>query len=71
MVHPARQRQGHGRTLAQARLDRLRALGITHATLDTSQHTAPFYARLGFREVKRTPDGYGPGLHRVDMIADL
>jgi len=71
MVHPNRQRQGLGRTLALARLDRLRALGVPHAALDTSQHTAPFYARLGFREVKRTPDGYGPGLHRVDMVADL
>ncbi|GGO32127.1 GNAT family N-acetyltransferase [Deinococcus humi] len=71
MVHPERQRQGIGTLLARARLARLRALDYTQAALDTSQSTAPFYARLGFREVRRTPDGCGPGVDRVDMIAEL
>lgn len=53
------------------RLARLQALGVTRAVLDTSQFTAPFYARLGFQEVRRTPNGYGPGLDRVDMVVDL
>lgn len=47
------------------------ALGVTQVALDTSQHTAPFYARPDFREVRRTPSGYGPGLDRVDMISGL
>ncbi|MFD1734389.1 GNAT family N-acetyltransferase [Deinococcus malanensis] len=71
MVHPDRQRQGIGAQLARVRLSRLRELGVPLAALDTSQWTAPFYARLGFREVRRTPDGYGPGLDRVDMTLDL
>ncbi|QLG13208.1 GNAT family N-acetyltransferase (plasmid) [Deinococcus sp. D7000] len=71
MVHPAWQRQGLGDALARVRLARLQALGVTRAVLDTSQFTAPFYARLGFQEVRRTPNGYGPGLDRVDMVVDL
>ena len=71
MVHPAWQRQGLGTQLARVRLARLRTLGVTRAVLDTSQLTAPFYARLGFQEVRRTPNGYGPGLDRVDMVINL
>ena len=71
MVHPDWQRQGLGGALARVRLARLRALGVARARLDTSQLTAPFYARLGFQEVKRTANGYGPGLDRVDMIVNL
>lgn len=39
----------------------------TEVALDTSQHTRPFYERLGFRTVRVTPDAYAPGLHRYDM----
>lgn len=71
MIHPHCQRQGLGRLLTRARLERLRQLGASEVHLDTSQHTASFYAKHGFKEIKRTPDGYGPGLHRIDMIASL
>lgn len=71
MVHPDWQRQGLGSALARTRLARLRELRVARALLDTSQFTAPFYARLGFQEVKRTANGYGPGLDRVDMVANL
>ncbi|GHF62796.1 putative N-acetyltransferase YhbS [Deinococcus metalli] len=71
MVERGLQRRGYGTLLVQARLERLRALGVAEVALDTSQHTAPYYARFGFREVRRVPDGYGPGLDRVDMVARL
>lgn len=71
LITPARQGQGMGRMLAEHRLTRLRKLGAREVRLDTSQHTAPIYARFGFREVKRTPNGYGPSLDRVDMVLAL
>lgn len=71
MVHPDWQRQGLGDALTRVRLARLQALGVAQAVLDTSQLTAPFYARMGFHEVQRTPNGYGLGLDRVDMVANL
>lgn len=71
MVARNTHRQGYGSELLAFRLERLRALGATEAHLDTSQHSAPFFGRFGFREVRRVPGGYGPGLDRVDMVAKL
>ena len=71
MVARDAHRRGYGSVLLRFRLERLRELGAREAHLDTSQHTARFYARFGFREVRRVPDGYGPSLDRVDMVAEL
>ena len=71
MVARDAHRRGYGSALLHFRLERLRALGAAEAHLDTSQHSAPFFARFGFREVRRVPDGYGPGLDRVNMVAEL
>jgi GNAT superfamily N-acetyltransferase len=32
-----------------------------------SHRSAPFFARFGARPVRVTPDGWGPGMHRIDM----
>jgi GNAT superfamily N-acetyltransferase len=48
------QRQGHGRRLLTAAIDWARARGLAGLTLTTFRHipwNAPFYARLGFREL--------------------
>ncbi|PNY81088.1 GNAT family N-acetyltransferase [Deinococcus koreensis] len=71
MVRRALHGHGYGSLLVQARLERLRELGVREVRLDTSPKTAPFYARFGFREVGRVADGYGPGLDRVDMALTL
>ena len=63
---------GIGIRLLSARLDALRRIGgVRRVTLDTSQHSQGFYARFGFRPLGVTPDGYGPGLDRWDMVLDL
>lgn len=62
-------RRGYGSRLLAFRLARLWALGAAEVHLDTSQHSAPFFARHGFQEVRRVADGFGPGLDRVDMRA--
>lgn len=64
--------QGLGRALTEARL-RVAATkpGLRRIRLDTSQHTQGFYARFGFRTLSVTPDGYGPGLDRWDMILEF
>ena len=40
---------------------------VTRVALNTSNETAGFYAKLGFRVVQRTPDGYRAGLDRYDL----
>ena len=37
--------------------------------IDTSQHTAPFFARFGFEALRTIPDGYEPGLVREGITA--
>lgn len=68
MVHHDLHGQGIGRALLQHRLQFANEHYSNYAVaLDTSQHTYPFFEKLGFQVTKITPDGYGPGLHRYDM----
>lgn len=64
---------GLGDELTRSRLDWLRHHwpAVTHAKIDTSPHTQGFYTRFGFEATERTPDGFGPGLDRVRMVARL
>jgi len=60
--------RGLGRHLTLARLDSaLRHPEVEEVGLSTSQRTAGFYERLGFRVVAVESDGYGPGLDRCEM----
>ena len=68
MVHSARHRLGIGTQLLHWRLDLIRQ--VPHAwcvLIDTSQHSAPFFARAGFRTYRTILDGYQPGLDKVYM----
>lgn len=73
MVERPRHRQGYGRALWEARLAWLRrhAPEVRTVVLDTTQHSAPFFARLGFVTVRLQPDFYGLGLDRHDMRLSL
>ncbi len=68
MIAAAHHRQGLGRQLLQ---HRLHLLGTHYrdcaVVLDTTQHSAPFFAKMGFVTTAITPDSYGPGLDRYDM----
>jgi len=68
MVHAHWHRKGAGANLLHYRLERIRQ--TTHAwcvLIDTSQHTAPFFARFGFEPYRTNPDGYQPGLDKIFM----
>ncbi|WP_407572959.1 GNAT family N-acetyltransferase [Deinococcus altitudinis] len=69
MVNRSQHRQGYGRALLDVRLAWLgqHAPAVNTVTIDTSQHSAPFFTRMGFEilEVKR--DFYATGLDRYDM----
>lgn len=73
LVKASAHRQGHGRRLLWARLQWLAAHApeVTTVSIDTSQHSAPFYARLGFQTVQVQPDFYAAGLDRYDMTLHL
>ena len=72
MVRQDEHGNGYGRALAEARIAQLRADSRVQAiALQTSHHTATFYERLGFRTTRTVADGYGPGLHRHDLIMEV
>ena len=71
MVRNDRHGQGIGRFMTQFRIDRMNELypgTVQH--LGTSQHTFRFYEKLGFRVVNMTPDGFGAGMDRYDMVLE-
>lgn len=68
MVARDRHRGGIGQRLLTERLARLAAdPTIERVRVNTSQHSAGFFERVGFVVTLVEPDGYGPGLHRQRM----
>lgn len=68
MVDAAWHRRGIGSALLRWRLDRIGEVAHAWCVLvDTSQHSAPFFARFGFRSYRLIPDGYEAGLDKVYM----
>jgi hypothetical protein len=68
MVARDRQRQGIGRFLLRARLALAACMpDVRQVIMNTSQQTAPFFAKEGFETRRVTLHSYGPGQHRYDM----
>lgn len=65
--------RGVGTRLLRGRLDWIRAHRpeVQEVHLATSQLTQGYYARQGFRVVRRDPDGFAPGLDKVEMVLHL
>jgi GNAT superfamily N-acetyltransferase len=63
-----------GRT-SEAIMERVIHLGRTSEAkmvrIAASQKSAPFFAKFGARTASTTTDGWGPGMHRVDMVLPL
>jgi [ribosomal protein S18]-alanine N-acetyltransferase len=69
MVHSDSHKKGIGKLLLEFRMKKIEELYPGHSIeLDTSQHTFAFFEKLGFTIISIKENGYGPGLHRYDMI---
>lgn len=71
MVQRDKHRAGVGSFLLCARMKEIARAGIARVCLDTSQHSAGFFAKHGFQTLNIAPDGYGPGLDRLEMELKL
>lgn len=68
MLHRQHHKQGWGRQLFQYRVAVIKEVcPACTIQLDTTQHSAPFFRKMGFAVTKVTADFYGPGLDRYDM----
>ena len=72
MVDRAWHRRGLGRLLLLYRLREVSKSGAAPMVqLSTSQLTAPFFERQGFKRIETIKDGYAAGIDRVEMAMKL
>ena len=69
MIHASYHRSGYGTALYRFRTEVIQRDWPDHAiTLGTSQHTYPFYQKMGMHVLATIRAGYGPDLDRYDMV---
>lgn len=71
MVHPEYQRQGCGGEMMAQLFTRAAAARYRKVAVSTSHHADQFFARFGAVTLRSQNDGWGPGMHRVDMEISL
>jgi predicted GNAT family N-acyltransferase len=68
MVGKIHHKKGYGKQLFEFRVKAIKERFPDHKIiLDTSQHTYGFFAKLGYKVTKITPNAYGEGLDKYDM----
>ena len=67
MVHPEYQRQRCGEEMMAQLFTLAAAADYRKVVVSTSQHADQFFARFGAITLRSQNDGWGPGMHRVDM----
>lgn len=67
LISTSAQGAGLGRAIMADVAAQAAQRGATRVAIAASHRSAPFFARFGARELVRTDDGWGPGMHRVDM----
>jgi N-acetylglutamate synthase-like GNAT family acetyltransferase len=68
LVHKDFHKKGFGKQLLLHRLAQIKLLHPTlPVSIDTTQHSAPFFEKYGFETRKQTMDYYAVGMHRYDM----
>lgn len=68
LLAPEAQGKGLGRAIMNRVTEAAGAQQDGALHIAASQESAPFFARFGAREINRTTDGWGPGMHRIDML---
>ena len=71
MIDRSWQRRGLGRDFLNARLALLRQAGAGRVQVHTSQRSRAFFERCGFSAFRVVPDGFAPGIDRVDLDLPL
>ncbi|MBM3124445.1 MAG: GNAT family N-acetyltransferase [Chloroflexi bacterium] len=67
LVCPQQHAQGIGTGIMEHVLSESYTAGVQLLRIAASHKSAPFFARFGAQPVDEIPNGWGPGMHRVDM----
>ncbi len=69
MVENRFHKKGIGRAFLEYRINQIRLINPEISiALDTTQHSFPFFEKIGFNVTKIQKDTYAPGLDRYDMV---
>ena len=68
LLSPNVQGRGIGSQIMARVLDTLRTGRVPQLHIAASHKSAPFFAKFGAKELATVVDGFGPAMHRVDMI---
>lgn len=68
LLDPDAQGGGIGSAIMREVIAAARAAGLDAVRIAASHKSAPFFARFGAQTVAQTADGWGPGMHRIDMV---
>jgi len=71
LIDPDMQGSGIGTELMSRALYRARILGAQTLKIAASHKSAPFFKKFGAEVIRETHDGWGPGMHRIDMVIEL
>ena len=67
LIAPSVQGAGVGSAIMRRVLERGRYLDLNRINIAASHKSRGFFARFGARTLTTQEDGWGPGMHRVDM----
>lgn len=67
MVSPESSGLGIGEQMMQRAKAMSLEQGLQVIDIAASHLSAPFFAKFGAQILSETPDGWGPGMHRIDM----
>jgi RimJ/RimL family protein N-acetyltransferase len=67
LVSPSAQGGGLGSLIMARVLAAMRSAGRSPLRIGASHKSAPFFSKFGATEISREKDGWGPGMHRVEM----
>ncbi|MGK2858134.1 MAG: GNAT family N-acetyltransferase [Thermoanaerobaculia bacterium] len=70
LLAPEVQGRGLGTAIMRRVVSELRQSGIATLRISASHKSVPFFARFGAREDATLLDGWGSGMHRVEMHLD-
>ena len=70
LIHPDYQSSGIGRLIMQRIFAYMKKNDIDDLSLSTSQHTEAFFMKFGARRIDFIENGWGEGLHRIEMKID-
>ncbi len=71
LLDPQSQGLGVGSRIMDRVMHLGRAAEATRVRIAASQKSAPFFEKFGAKANSTITDGWGPGMHRVDMILPL